>query len=84
MPSCGSCTTKWRLGRDRERLLHFVGAVPDDDGRGRRTEAVGSRQDAIDQRSAGDLVEHLRPLGFHPRAFAGGEDDDVKIGHREG
>ena len=29
----------------------------------------------------GHAVQHLGPRGFHPRALAGREDDDVEVGH---
>ena len=67
-----------------ERLLHVLGSVPDDDGGGYGMERAGRLQHAVDERSSGDLVQHLRPLGLHPRAFAGCEYDDVKVGHRKG
>ena len=38
-------------------------------------------QHAVDERAAGDSVQHLRQLGFHPRALAGGENDDVEVRH---
>jgi hypothetical protein len=28
------------------------------------------------------MVENFRPRGFHPRALAGSQDDDMQRGHR--
>ena len=53
-----------------------------DDERGRaRRQGLRGRQDVVDHRLAGDVVQHLRARGFHARALAGGQDDDVQVGH---
>ena len=38
-------------------------------------------EDAIDERAPGHAMEHLRHLGLHASAFAGGQNDDVEVGH---
>ena len=35
-----------------------------------------------EHRKAADLVQHLRPLGLHPRALARGQNDDSRLLHR--
>ena len=62
----------------RQRRLDGVRLVADDDGRRLRREGCGSREHVLDHRQAGDAVQHLRPRGFHPRALARREDDDVE------
>ncbi len=32
---------------------------------------ANQRQDMTEHRPASDLVQHFRPVGFHPRSFAG-------------
>ena len=39
-------------------------------------------QDVLDQRPARNLVQTFGSAGLHPRALAGGKDDDVSISHR--
>lgn len=63
----------------QERLFHLRRLIPDDDGRRLRFECGGGRQDVFDERESGHPVQHLRTRRFHPRAFAGSENGDVKI-----
>ena len=44
-------------------------------------ERGGRVEDVVDHRGAGHLVEHLRAGRLHPRALAGGKDQDVGGGH---
>ena len=43
--------------------------------RGRRPPSTALDSTLREHGAAGDLVQHLRAVGFHPRAFAGGKDD---------
>ena len=52
-----------------------------DDGRRVGRQRIGGIDDAIDQRAARDSMQHLRQLGLHASAFAGSQNDDVKVGH---
>ena len=55
--------------------------MSDDYGDRARFENAGRRQDVVDHGESGDMMEHLRSGGLHPRAFARGENDDVKLRH---
>ena len=41
--------------------------------------ARGGAEHVLDQRQSGRRVEHLGQRGLHPRALAGGQDDDVDV-----
>jgi hypothetical protein len=43
-----------------------------------------SIEDVAEQGAAGERMQHLGPLGLHPGALAGGEDDDVERGAGHG
>ena len=53
-----------------------IGAIGPDHHRDAACAGASHRfQDMTDHGQSGDLVQHLRPRGFHPVPFAGGEDD---------
>ena len=79
VPSCGSCTTNVQPRVPRQRGLERLGLMADDHGGRAWRERCGGGEHVLDHRLAGDAVQHLRPRGFHARAFAGGEDDDVNV-----
>src|SRR5699024_8934863 len=54
----------------------LVPLVPHHEERVLGGELTGGVEDVPDEAAAGDRVQHLRRGGLHPRAFAGGEDDD--------
>ena len=58
---------------------HVIGRVANDERRGRGVKRGRAVEDAVDERASGDLVQHLGQLGLHPRALAGGQNDDVKV-----
>ncbi|KAJ3079275.1 hypothetical protein HK102_003908, partial [Quaeritorhiza haematococci] len=58
-----------------ERLVELIGRVADDHDDGLRAGAAGRVDDVAEHRPAADLVQHLRPLGLHPLALAGRQDD---------
>jgi hypothetical protein len=58
-----------------ERLLDLVPSVAGDDHGALRRERADLAQQMQQHRPAGDRMEHLVEIGFHPRALAGGEDD---------
>ena len=64
----------------RRALAARLRLVADDHDRGygRRSRPP---EHVLNQREAGDPVEHLRQRRLHPRALAGREDDDVDVGH---
>ena len=65
----------------RQMLLDLRGPVANDDGGARGPERIGCLQDAVDQGASRHAVEHFRQLRFHARAFAGGQDHNVEVGH---
>ena len=81
VPSCGSCTTNERsecvksAARSASAWCPITSVVERGRKRGRRG------QDVLDHRHARHAMQHLRPRGLHPRAFARRQDDNVKIGH---
>ena len=67
----------------RERRLSCFGLMADDDGRS--SAARGPRRAASTWSIIGRPATRCSTFGqrgFHPRALAGGQDDDVEIGHR--
>ena len=56
----------------------LVGHVADHDGRRHGREVACCPQDTDDHRLAADGVEHLRQLGLHPGALAGGQDHEME------
>ena len=65
----------------RKPAFEGVGVrVDDDDSVGAGAERGGDRP--ADERAPAERVEHLRKLGAHARALAGGEDDGGEGGHR--
>ena len=62
-----------RMGRHRLADRFHAGCHHDDH---RRCAQRGqARQHMADHRPAGDGMQHLRQIGLHPRALAGGKDD---------
>src|SRR6185436_20380146 len=61
----------------------IVGAMADDYGDAGRLQGGRCPEDAFDDGQAGDSVQDLGQLGFHPRALAGGQDDDVNVTHAQ-
>ena len=53
--------------------------MADDDGRRARADGGGAVEDVLDHRLPGDAVQHFGQRGLHPRALAGGENDDVSV-----
>ena len=56
--------------------------MPDDDRRRAREERLRGSHRVVDHRPPGDVVQHLGARGFHSRALAGGQNDDVEVRHR--
>jgi hypothetical protein len=64
-----------RLADLGQVLGDLVAAVADDDRHPRRAEPGRGPHGVLDERAAGQPVQHLRRRGPHPGALAGGEDD---------
>jgi hypothetical protein len=60
-------------GRHRLRLM------TDDDCGGLRTDGGGAGEHVLDQRLPGNAMKDFGLRRFHPRALAGGENDDVGL-----
>ncbi len=65
----------------RQGGLDVLAVMADDDDGLRGAKGVGGPQHVIDERAAGQGMQHLGHGGFHPRALAGGKNDDVKLAH---
>jgi hypothetical protein len=63
------------LGRRLRRLLHLVGAAPNDDDGATRCERLERLQDVAEERFPAERMEDLRRRGLESLALAGGEDD---------
>ena len=44
-----------------------------------RRKGLRGRHDVVDHRLTGDVMQHFRARGFHARALACGQDDDVQV-----
>jgi hypothetical protein len=64
-----------------ERLPHPLRTVADNHNDRRVLKRVGRAQHVLDQWETAGRMQHLRLLGLHPGPLAGGEDDDVNVGH---
>ena len=73
-----------KAGSLGQGLLDLGGAVADHHGDAGRLQGGGCPQHAFDDGQAGDPVQDLGQLGFHPRALAGGQDDDVNVTNGRG
>ena len=80
VPRC-SCWTTVSAGRDGRRRPRPCRAPRP---RAVRAGASGAtrRQNVLDHRPVGDLVQHLGQVGSHPRALAGGKHQDGESGVR--
>ena len=65
----------------RQRRLHPVGLVTDDDDQPLRSGVACGVQYIVDQHSSADFVQHFGYVGIHPPALAGSEDDGKRSGH---
>ena len=66
----------------RQRRLHGLGLVADDDHDGRGGNGIGRAKDVLNQGQAGRGVQNLGKSGFHPRSLACRKDDEVERVHR--
>ncbi len=73
---------KENIGLIGQGLADLVGPVADDNDDGARAGASDGLDDVVDHRLAADLVEHFRPLRFHPLAMSGRQDDRYRSLHR--
>jgi hypothetical protein len=65
-----------------ERALDPVAEMPHDQSAGLGSQSIGRTENMLDEGETGKRMENLRPVGPHPRAFAGREDEDVtRLGH---
>ena len=57
-----------------------IGAVADDERDGGWDQGLRRLEHMLDHWLPGDRVQHFRQRGLHPRALAGGENDDMDVG----
>ena len=82
VPSCGSWSANWSAGLAARRSRTTSARCPTTTVIVAGETRLGGPEHVLDHRPAGDRVQHLGQLRLHPRALAGGQDDDVSIRHR--
>ena len=64
-----------------QRATDSFSLVTDDDRDGCWGEPAGRGEHMLDHGPARHFVQHLGARGLHPRALAGGKDDNVNVRH---
>jgi hypothetical protein len=70
------------VGPPRELAPDHITVVPDDDDDRFGLRCGRAAEDVLDERKPRHAMKDLRNRRSHPCPLAGGENDDVEIGHR--